>query len=287
MITSMTAFARHTGEYSWGSLVWEIRSVNHRYLEPGFKLPDTLRDLEADLREPLRAHLARGKVDCYLRLQRHDRSTELVIHQGLAQQVIDAARAVARAMGDAAPIDPLAVLQWPGVLSEAEVDGNALRRHALEGFQRCLTQLVESRQREGTELARFIRQRLESVGEITHAVAQQLPLLLQTQRERLSERLTAFKTELDPERLEQEMTLQAARADVAEELDRLQAHIQEVERTLTRGGPCGRRLDFLMQELHREANTLSSKSLTSETTQAAVELKVLIEQMREQVQNIE
>lgn len=288
MIASMTAFARQAGEYPWGSLVWEIRSVNHRYLEPSFKLPDPLRSLEGELREQLRSRISRGKIECNLRLQRSDDdAVQLVINQALAQQVIDAAQAVNRAIGDAAPIDPLAILQWPGVLGQTEIDADTLHRSILESFQRALRQLLEHRNREGAELASFIGQRLQSVTDITAAVRQQLPIILAAQNQKLSDRLNALRAELDPARLEQEIVLLTAKADVDEELDRLQTHVNEVQRVLDKGGPCGRRLDFLMQELNREANTLSSKSLVSDTTQAAVELKVLIEQMREQVQNIE
>lgn len=289
MIASMTAFARHSSECPQGLLVWEIRSVNHRYLEPAFRLPEALRELETELREALRSRLARGKLDCQLRLQGgFESGSELVINQSLARQLVDAAQAVARVAGKSAgPIDPLTVLQWPGVLTAAEVDQDPLRRQALKGFHHCLDQLVAHRQREGQELAGFIQQRLDTIRELAEAIQRQLPSLLGAQHQRLQERLATFRTELDPDRLEQEMALLAARADIAEELDRLQTHLLEVERSLRQGSPCGRRLDFLMQELNREANTLSSKSQASVTTQAAVEMKVLIEQMREQVQNIE
>lgn len=289
MIHSMTAFARHTGDLPGVVLVWEMRSVNHRYLEPAFRLPDAQRALEGELREQLRHRLARGKVECILKLQRsRSEQAGISVDRALAREVIETARALSHDIGaGAAPIDPLAVLQWPGVMAEAADDSDAQQQAVLAGFSHCLDQLLEQRAREGRELAEFITRRLRSVAEIVAAVRRQLPAILGAQREKLAQRLEHLKAELDPARLEQEIALLAAKADVDEELDRLQTHVQEVQRVLDTGGPCGRRLDFLMQELNREANTLSSKSLVSDTTQAAVELKVLIEQMREQIQNIE
>lgn len=283
----MTAFARQAGNCDAGQLVWELRSVNHRYLEPGFKLPEALRSLEPELRERLRGRLGRGKVECALRLQSRQAARGLQVDAELARSVIRAAEEIAAGISGPAPIDPLAILQWPGVIAEAADQDDLLHATAITAFEQALEQLVASRRQEGAELARLITQRLQQVEQTVTTVRADLPGILARQRERLQERLAAFRTELDPQRLEQEMALLAQKADVDEELDRLQTHVSEVRRVLQRGGPCGRRLDFLMQELNREANTLSSKSLTSSTTQAAVELKVLIEQMREQVQNIE
>ena len=288
MIRSMTAFARQSGEYPWGNLVWELRSVNHRYLEPHFKLPDTLRALEPALRNALRGALARGKVECALRLQTVPAAEQgLTLNEGLLEQLVQAGERVRATLPQAAPIDPLALLQWPGVVQQPEQDADAIHSAALALFDQALAQLLASREREGAQLEQFIAQRLEGIEEIGGAVRQQLPAIMAAQRERLQQRLGDLDTEVDPQRLEQEVVILLQKADVDEELDRLQAHLAEVRRTLKKGGPCGRRLDFLMQELNREANTLSSKSVVSDTTQAAVELKVLIEQMREQIQNIE
>lgn len=288
MIFSMTAFARQTTQQDWGSLVWEIRSVNHRYLDPSFKLPDSMRSIENALREQLRNTLSRGKVECSLRVQvQAGNSTKIVVNEKLLAQIISAGKTVQQQLPEPSNLNPLQLLQWPGMITEQESNSDVIDKQALAVFQSTLKQLIESRAREGALLKQFIEQRLETIADITLAVREQLPLILQSQRQKLRERLTELKAELDPDRLEQEMAILAQKADIDEELDRLDAHLLEVRRVLTKGGACGRRLDFLMQELNREANTLSSKSIVSNTTQAAVELKVLIEQMREQIQNIE
>jgi uncharacterized protein (TIGR00255 family) len=289
MIRSMTSFARQTSQQDWGSFVWEIRSVNHRYLEPSFKLSDNVRHLENDLRKLLRKNLSRGKVECSVRVQLGvaDTSNNLSIDDELLSQIIGAVKKVQNQLDEPTTLNPLDILKWPGVILEAETNTESMSPEILNLFETTLKQLIEGREREGSALRNFIEQRLTTIAQITLDVRAQLPAILQTQRVKLSDRLEQLKTELDPERLEQEMVLLAQKADVDEELDRLDTHINEVRRVLKKGGACGRRLDFLMQELNREANTLSSKSIVSETTQAAVELKVLIEQMREQIQNIE
>ena len=289
MIRSMTAFARQSEEFSWGALAWEIRSVNHRYLEPSFKLPEQMRVLENALREALRNSLNRGKVECALRLQllNNAGAEQLNINQLRLQQVIQACEQIQSQLEQATAINPLELLQCPGVIEESSVDTDAIGKQILAAFHQTLNQLQEAREREGTVLKQFIEQRLDSIDVITAKVRSHMPDILQAQRNKLTTRLAELKTELDQDRLEQEMVILAQKADVDEELDRLQTHTQEVRRILGKGSPCGRRLDFLMQELNREANTLSSKSIVSDTTQSAVELKVLIEQMREQIQNIE
>ena len=289
MIRSMTAFARQSSQHEWGSLVWEIRSVNHRYLEHSFKLPDSARQQENKLREKLRAHLSRGKVECSLRLQIQNsgNSQSLVINNERLQQLIAACENIQSQLQHASTLNPLELLQWPGIMSEAATDTDISSEQLLASFQVALEQLVENRQREGAALKHFVEQRLDAIAAITADIKQQLPSILLAQRQKLQHRLEEIKVELNPDRLEQEMVILAQKADVDEELDRLSAHLEEVRRVLSKGGACGRRLDFLMQELNREANTLSSKSIVSDTTQAAVELKVMIEQMREQIQNIE
>lgn len=289
MIRSMTAFARQTVQQEWGTLVWEIRSVNHRYLEPSLKLPESMRHLENKLREKLRNTLKRGKVECSLRLQTQttNNTGQLNVNAALLEQLIAAGETVQNKLQQPAALNPLELLQWPGIITEPDTDKDMICEQALSSFQAALEQLVASREREGAALKQFIEQRLDNIADITCAVKQQLPSILQAQRTKLQDRLTELKADFNNDRLEQEMVILAQKADVDEELDRLSAHLTEVRRVLNKGNDCGRRLDFLMQELNREANTLSSKSIVSDTTQAAVELKVLIEQMREQVQNIE
>ena len=287
MPSSMTAFARHSIECHWGTAAWEIRSVNHRYLETGFRMPETVRDLEATLRELTRKHLQRGKVDCTLQLNIAKQSGEVAINQPLAEQYITASEQLARLMADPAKISPLDILRWPGVLSEPEIDREELKNTLLRLFEETLDQLVEGRRREGEKLGELVEKRLDGIAVQLATVRSRLPELLAAQRQKLIDRLQEVSTDLDQNRLEQELVLIAQRADVDEELDRLDTHLGEIRRVLQRQEPIGRRLDFLMQELNREANTLSSKSIATDTTNAAVELKVLIEQMREQIQNIE
>ena len=287
MTRSMTAFARQELQQPWGSLIWEVRSVNHRYLEPHLRLPESLRDLEGPLRETLRKKLSRGKVECTLRFVPEAQSQTLTVNQDFARELIGAAQQVSELLPESKPLDTLEVLRWPGVLQDTKLDMDAVKKAALELFHGALEELIESRGREGVELAALIDQRLDAIAEIVVDVREKLPAILQAQRDNLKARLDELKEDLDEGRLEQEMVILAQKADVDEEMDRLNTHVQEVKRVLKSKGPIGRRLDFLMQELNREANTLSSKSMASDTTQSAVDLKVLIEQMREQVQNIE
>jgi uncharacterized protein (TIGR00255 family) len=291
MPCSMTGFARQERQCPWGTLVWEVRSVNHRYLEPHFRIPDSLRELEPQLRDAMRKQLSRGKVEASFHLQLNNVSDEenssLDVNMPLVQQLTQAIEKVELQMATSSAVSALDILAWPGVIAERQLDKDALLEEALSLFNLALSNLIEHRLREGEELKSLIEQRLQGVNEQVTLVRGKLPGILQAQRERLQEKLESVKAELDQDRLEQEMVILAQKADVDEELDRLNTHVTEVERTLKQKGSIGRRLDFLMQELNREANTLSSKSIVSDTTQAAVELKVLIEQMREQVQNIE
>lgn len=287
VVYSMTAFARSSSECRHGRFTWEIRSVNHRYLEPHFRLPDSFRDLEPQLRERLKKQLGRGKVECALRFQPLQGDARLTVNTDLVEQLNHAADIVHSVIGPGNALDALQILQWPGVLNSEEVDGKALQQAALEAFDASLATLKQTRAREGADLAGMIHARLEKMTTIVTQVAQQLPQALNAQRQQLQGKLDELSGNLDNDRLEQEMVILAQKADVAEELDRLHTHINEVTRILSSNEPIGRRLDFMMQELNREANTLSSKSLTAAITQYAVDLKVLIEQMREQVQNIE
>lgn len=288
MTYSMTAFARQTGEFAWGSLVWEIRSVNHRYLEPSFKLPDSLRMLEGDLREMLRTQVARGKIECSLRLlQNSAANCHIAINTPLLDQIIAASATVQQKLPQATALNPLELLAWPGVLQQPETDADAITDASIELFRAAIRQLIEFRAREGAALQQFIATQLDAVGVIVESTRAQMPQILLAQRQKLEARLADLAGELNQDRIEQEIVMLAQKSDVEEELDRLQTHIKEARRALQQREPCGRRLDFLMQEFNREANTLSSKSLTAEITLNAVQLKVLIEQMREQVQNIE
>lgn len=284
---SMTAFARRECNESWGSLVWEIRSVNHRYLEPGFRLPDTFRFLEPGLREQLRKALQRGKVDCTLQFQPAVNRDALTIDAELAQRYVQAAETINGFLAAPAPLSAADFLFRPGVLCESGPDRDTVTAVAMTLFAEALAELQAVRAREGTALVQFSSERLQRMREQAAIVRLALPAILAAQKQKLRDRLAELQGELNLDRVEQELVHLAQRCDVDEELDRLDTHIGEVERTLKGKGAVGRKLDFLMQELNREANTLSSKSISATTTQAAVELKVLIEQVREQIQNIE
>ena len=284
---SMTAFARRECSEPWGTLVWEIRSVNHRYLEPGFRLPDTFRFLESSLREQLRTSLQRGKVDCTLQFQPAVNRDALTIDAELAQRYVQAAESIQRMLTAPAPLSAADILFRPGVLCESGPDRYTVCAAALALFADALAELQVVRAREGAALAQFMAGRLQKMREQAAIVRTALPDILAAQKQKLRDRLAELQGELNQDRIEQELVHLAQRCDVDEELDRLETHIAEVIRIIQGKGAVGRKLDFLMQELNREANTLSSKSISTVTTQAAVELKVLIEQVREQVQNIE
>ena len=287
MPRSMTAFARNTTDFPWGSVTCELRSVNHRFLETGFRLPETLRQVEMSLREIARKKLSRGKVDCSIQLAFNSTDATVSADLTLAKQYIELAQQLAAQIDNPAAISPLDIMRWPGVLKEQDVESEHLQTAAIETFKVTVSQLLEGRQREGDKLADMIEQRLVGIQEQTTIVRENLPDILAHQRTRLEEKMADMKSQLDESRLEQEMVIIANRTDVDEELDRLDVHIAEIRRVLQSSDSIGRRLDFLMQELNREANTLGSKSIAGVTTQASVELKVLIEQMREQIQNLE
>ena len=287
MIRSMTAFARAERRLQGADLAWELRSVNHRYLELMPRLPDALRGLENALRERCRQRLGRGKVDITLRYQPDDTDAELELNENLVKRLSEAALRVSDLVRHAGQVNPLELLQFPGVLSARQPDHEALENAALELLDEALDALVETRDREGEQLAQMIQDRLDRVEHEVERVRQALPGIRDALRQRLKQRVEDATDSPDPDRLEQELVLAAQKMDVDEEMDRLVTHVAEVRRVVRKGGLIGRRLDFLMQELNREANTLASKSVDAETTAAAVELKVLIEQMREQIQNIE
>ncbi|MCK2085948.1 YicC family protein [Aeromonas sp. 3925] len=287
MIHSMTAYARKEFKGDWGTAVWEIRSVNQRYLETYIRLPEQLRSLEPVLRERFRAKLQRGKVECSLRFEAAQAAaSQLHINEELARLIIDSANWVMKEAGQG-QLNPVDVLRWPGVMAAAEQDMDAVATELLGGFDLTMEEFLASRASEGANLKALIQQRLDGIQVEVKKVREHLPQIIEWQRQKLTDRLAEAKVELDPARIEQEIVLLAQKIDVAEELDRLEMHIGETIKIMKKGGACGRRLDFMMQEFNRESNTLGSKSINAEVTQSAVELKVLIEQMREQIQNIE
>ncbi|MEJ2650714.1 MAG: YicC family protein [Gammaproteobacteria bacterium] len=288
MIHSMTAFARREEETPWGVLIWELRTVNHRYLEMSPRLPEDFRVLESQVRERVSAVLQRGKVECQLRFQSFaPQSSDFALNKELIGRLVTATAEVDRMLDQPAAVNALEILRWPGVIQAPQPDHEQMAATALRVLEESLTELTANRAREGMKLKELILARCDGVAEQAAAAAQRLPEVRARLREKLLARLADIKGELDPMRMEQEMVLLAQRLDVEEELDRLAAHLAEVRRVLDKGSPAGRRLDFLMQELHREANPLGAKSGDVETTRASMEMKVLIEQMREQVQNIE
>ncbi len=289
MIASMTGFARREDSGPWGSLVCELRSVNHRFLESGFRLPDELRVLESDLRQALMKELKRGKVDCSFNYREaHGAELALEIDSVALNRVLTRVKELALSMPEAShTVNLLDVLRWPGVVREDSSGGEELLTAARALFAQTVSELASTRAREGERLKELIEQRCTGLEGLVAQVRTRLPEVQLRIRERLNERLAELKAQVDQDRLEQELAMLLQRLDVDEELDRLTGHIQEIRRVVGGNEPAGRRLDFLMQELNREANTLSSKSQDLETTRAAVDMKVVIEQMREQVQNIE
>ena len=288
MLRSMTAFARIESQHEPGGIQWEIRSVNHRYLDVNLRLPEDLRRLDPKVRERIGARLNRGKVDCTLRVLANPAATGgLAVDSDLAARVAQAARTVAELLPEAAPVNPVDVLRWPGVVQAPAPDPELIERLVLDELDRALADLVGMREREGTRMEAVIRNRLDELGTEVSRVRDVLPAIVQGFGERMRTRLAEVDATLDEGRVEQELALIAQRMDVAEELDRLEAHVHEIRAALERSEPAGRRLDFLMQELNREANTLGSKSAAVTTSRASVDLKVLIEQMREQIQNVE
>lgn len=288
MIRSMTAFASTQRRSEYGELVWELRSVNHRYLEVHARLPEELRTLEPVLRERLAQRLGRGKLDCTLRYKPEAGvNTQLQINESLAGQLLAAVEQMRARMPTSRDAAIMDVLRWPGVIETREQDLGPVQTAAVELLEQAIDSLIENREREGARLAELIRARCNAMRVLVERARKRMPVVIDGLRTRLRKRLLELGDELDKDRIEQEMALLAQKLDIDEEMDRLTTHLDEVERVLEQDEPVGRRLDFLMQELNREANTLGSKSGDSETTSISVEMKVLIEQMREQVQNIE
>ena len=290
MTSSMTAYAREQTDASWGTAAWELRSVNHRYLDASFRMPDDWRALEHPLRERLAKRIRRGKVECTLRLRVDaGHSGELTLNTDLAKKVIRAGDTLSALMTDpsSSPMSVNDVLRWPGVIEAEQLDTDTVGKHLSDLFDAALEEFVSARRREGGNLGELIRGRCDEIADVVEIVRPRMPDIITAHRERTLSRIAELGSDLDPGRLEQEIVLFAQKVDVSEEMDRLLTHVDEVRRVLDQTKPIGRRLDFLMQELNREANTLGSKSVDNVTTNASVDLKVLIEQMREQIQNLE
>jgi uncharacterized protein (TIGR00255 family) len=284
----MTAFARSERQHDGWIITWELRSMNHRYLDTTIRLPELLRTLEPIVRERIHDALNRGKLECNLKFQSGTGlPAEFFLNKPVAQRLLQLAAELEQFMGPGTGLRPVDVLSWPGVVGETEPDLEKIQAATLAGLDAALTELIATRQREGQRITQLLLQRCDSMAVQIRQVRLRRPEVVIKLREKLLARLADLALEPDAQRLEQEMALMAQRLDVEEELDRLDAHLAEISHVMQRAEPVGRRLDFLMQELNREANTLSAKSADTETTRAAVELKVLIEQMREQIQNIE
>lgn len=284
----MTGFARHTAESETGVLTCELRTVNHRYFDVQFRLPEELRPKETDLRQLIGSAVRRGKVDCTLHYRRAPRKqAELQLNQTLVEQIGRRARELEAAFPNLGTLNAIDVLRWPGVIEEPEVDTEPLYEQAVIVITAALRELSAMRRSEGQRIAEMIDSRCRDVLGIAASVRERMPEVLAAARARQKERLDKLDIEADPARLEAELALVAQKLDVDEEIDRLESHVSEIRSAIGSPEAVGRRLDFLMQELNREANTLGSKSADTATTRATVELKVLIEQMREQIQNVE
>ncbi|MFP1770097.1 YicC/YloC family endoribonuclease [Lonsdalea quercina] len=287
MIRSMTAYARREIKGEWGSAAWELRSVNQRYLETYIRLPEQFRSLEPVVRERIRNRLTRGKIECNLRFELDPRAQgSLIMNERLAKQLVEAAKWV-KMQSDEGEINPVDILRWPGVMAAEEQDLDAISAELMQALNAALDDFIAARESEGNALKALIEQRLAGVSAEVAKVRAHMPNILQWQREKLVSKLEDAQVQLENNRLEQELVLMAQRVDVAEELDRLEAHVKETYKILNKHEAVGRRLDFMMQEFNRESNTLASKSINADITASAIELKVLIEQMREQIQNIE
>ncbi|MEJ2127978.1 MAG: YicC family protein [Woeseiaceae bacterium] len=288
MLHSMTGFARQSAESAAGTMTWELRAVNHRYLDVQFRLPDELRPQEQALKQQVSAVLRRGKVECALHFRRaFEQSAELKLNADLVEVIGKRVTEIQTSVPNATSPTAIDILRWPGVIAEDEVDAEPLLAEATALLDKALESMSEMRRSEGERIAEMISTRCDDVAAIAASVRQRMPEVLDAAHAKQRERIEKLDVEADPARLEVELALISQKLDVDEELDRLDSHITEIRQALDSDEAVGRRLDFLMQELNREANTLGSKSADAETTKAAVELKVLIEQMREQIQNVE
>jgi uncharacterized protein (TIGR00255 family) len=287
MIRSMTGFARRELVADWGQVAWELRAVNHRYLEISLRVPEELRCAEGQFRQSIGAATKRGKIDATLYFRPAARAASLEINRELAQNLLEQARNLSRQYQAASALNPIDVLRWPGVMRDTGLDIEPILAASHQLLADALTEFNATRSREGVRLRDFLSQRCTALSELVAAVERRLPEVRARMRARLNEKLAQLAVPTNPERVEQELVLLAQKMDVDEEIERLRGHIEETVKIIGIPEPAGRRLDFLMQEFNREANTLSSKSNDLETTRAAIDMKVLIEQMREQVQNVE
>lgn len=288
MIKSMTAFARKQTQADWGTLSVEIKSVNHRYLEMNFRMPESVRELEMAVRELCKKQLQRGKLDIAVRYTPGSTVTgDVNVNDKLVAQLCQASEQIASSQTTLTAANVMDVLRWPGVMQIMDADLTEMKQALTALIEEALLELTAVRAREGESLAAHIVERLDGISAEIDKIVPRQSAVVEQQRQKLQDKISDMQVKLDDERLEQEIAILAQRVDVAEELDRLQTHITEARRVMKKGGVVGRRLDFLMQEFNREANTLASKSIDSAMTQAAVEIKVLIEQMREQIQNLE
>mgnify|MGYP000066603019 FL=1 len=288
MLHSMTGFARESAETDIGTLTWEIRAVNHRYLDVQFKLPEDLRPKEQALRQQASAVLGRGKVECALFFRRaFNQENELRVDTDLVELIGHRISDLTAKLPNVAAVNPIEILRWPGVVQQVELDVEPLFDAAAELLDRTLAAITEMRASEGARIAGMLESRCEEIAKIAQSVRERMPEVLAATRAKQQEKIDALDVDADPARLEVELALVTTKLDVDEELDRLESHLVEIRDAMAADKPVGRRLDFLMQELNREANTLGSKSADTETSRAAVDLKVLIEQMREQIQNVE
>ena len=288
MLHSMTGFAREAADSLTGTLTCELRAVNHRYLDLQFRLPEELRPKEVEFRQQISSRLKRGKVECNLHFRRTGGgTTDLQLNQELVRQLGDRVQEISGLIPNIREIDPIDLLRWPGVVDEPTVDAEPLFEEAKKLLDSTLDALNGMRASEGQRIEEMLTSRCTDISGIANTVKTRMPEVLDAVRTRQKERLDKLDVSADPARLEVELALITQKLDVDEELDRLDSHISEIRDVLKSKEPVGRRLDFLMQELNREANTLGSKSADTETTKAAVDLKVLIEQMREQIQNVE
>jgi uncharacterized protein (TIGR00255 family) len=284
----MTAFSSQSIDADWGSLVWEIRSVNHRYMDLVVRMPEELRSVEMQVREAVSAKIKRGKVECSLRFKPGlVHKAEIEINEPYVAALIKASQLVNKVLPQPSEVSAMDILQWPGVVKESKQDLKPVLSVVLELIKQTLDDFIRSRESEGKRLQYFIMKRRSAMVDLIEDEIRRRPEVLKAYRNKLISRLDELKAEPDMERFEQELVYITQKMDVDEELDRLQSHMEELKRVFSRKEPIGRRLDFIMQELNREANTLGSKSVDIRTTQTSVELKVLIEQMREQVQNLE
>ena len=284
----MTAYGRVENSEGQNSISCEIRSVNHRYSEISIRLPEELRPLEQKIRDHISGKIKRGKIECNIRIEKHNAYDEaLSINQDLLKNIIEAAKRINSDLSTSAPLDSLDLLRWPGVLEKSTLDVKEIDKLLFPLVNEAIDIVVDTRQREGEKIKKMLTDRCTKIKEIINNVQKQIPDILKNYRKKLTQRVQEISDEIDNDRLEQELLFLSQKADIEEEIDRLGAHVDEVVRVIDRKEPIGRRLDFLMQEMNRESNTLGSKSNHIYTSNASVELKVVIEQMREQIQNIE